>query len=116
MAGLVMRVGCVLLGCLALAGCAPKQRVPLDLGPGPVELFVDGERAEAPPAELALRADRDHKVFVKRPGYVPELVVLEAREVDGRQELVPDRVRVRLLPVIGDRDIEIQDAASGGSE
>lgn len=112
----IVRVGWLLLGCIAIAGCAPKQRIPLDLGPGPVELFVDGERAEELPAELELRADRDHKVFVKRPGYVPELVVLEARGVDGREGLVPDRVRVRLLPVIGDREIQIEDAASGASE
>ncbi len=105
----IKRAGCLVVTCVALAACAPKQRIPLDLGPAPVELFVDGERAEAVPAELELRADRDHKLFVKRSGYVPELVVLEARETDGRDGLVPERVRVRLRPEIGDRDIEIEE-------
>ncbi len=112
----IVRTGCLLLGCLAFFACAPKQRVPLDLGPAPVELFVDGERAEELPPELELRSDRDHKIFVKRPGYIPELVVLEAREVDGRDGLVPDRVHVRLQPVVGDREIRIEDAAVDSGE
>ena len=96
---------------LALAvACAPRQRIPLDLGPGAVELYVNGERAEAVPQEVELRIDRDHKIFVKRPGYVPQLVVLETQEVDGEVALEPPQVRVRLHPVIGDRRIQIEEA------
>ena len=91
-------------------GCAPMQVVPLDLGPPPVELYVDGERAETVPAEVELRADRPHKLFVKREGYVPELVVLETSERDGRDALSPDVVRVRLQPVIGDHEVSIEDS------
>jgi hypothetical protein len=40
---------------------------------------------------------------------VPELVVLEAREVEGREGLVPDRVRVRLQPEMGERGLEIEE-------
>ena len=57
-----------------------------------------------------LRADRDHKLFVKRPGYLPELVVLETREVEGDAVLRPPSVSVWLEPVIGDRSIEIEEA------
>ena len=95
----------------ALAGCAPMQVVPVDVGPGPVELYVDGERAEAVPARLELRADRDHKIFVKRDGFRPELVVLESRTVEGREQLVPGEVRVQLAPRAGEREVEIRDAA-----
>lgn len=94
---------------LAVA-CAPKQRIPLDLGPGAVELYVDGERAEGVPQEVELRSDRDHKLFVKRPGYVPELIVLETQEVDGAVALEPPEVRIRLHPMIGDRQIQIEEA------
>lgn len=95
---------------LIAPSCAPKQRVPLDLGPGEVELYVDGERSTAVPLEVELRADRDHKLFVKRQGYLPELVVLETGEVEGDAVLRPSQVRVRLAPVIGDRRIEIEEA------
>jgi len=61
----------VLPGCQVLAivmmlglGCASRQWVPLDLGPGAVELYVNGDRAEEVPAEIELRADRDHKLYV----------------------------------------------------
>jgi hypothetical protein len=94
---------------LVLPACAPKQRVPLDLGPAPVELSVDGALAGEIPGDLELRADRDHKLFVKRPGYVPELVVLESREIDGRYGLEPGQVRVRLRPVAGEPDLEIEE-------
>ena len=97
----------------SFVACAPKQRVPLDLGPGAVELYVDGRRVEGLPNELELRSDRDHKLFVKRPGYLPELVVLESREVAGEETLEPGEVRVRLSPLVGDRRLEIEEAGPG---
>jgi len=105
--GLLLALGVAIL---SAPGCVSRQRVPLDLGPAPVELFVDGERAEEIPPEIELRADRDHKLFVKRAGFVPELVVLETHEIDGRDALVPGEVRVRLHPAVGSRDIEIEEA------
>ena len=95
---------------VVVGGCAPKQWVPLDLGPGAVDLYVDGRRVDEVPSEVELRADRDHKLFVKRPGYLPELVVLETREVEGDAVLRPPSVSVWLEPVIGDRSIEIEEA------
>jgi len=91
------------------AGCAPLQVVPLDVGPGAVEVFVDGARAEGAPSELELRADRDHKIYLKRAGYVPELVVLESRRVEGRDRLEPAIVRARLAPRRGEREVEVRD-------
>jgi hypothetical protein len=95
-------------------GCAPRQRVPLELSPLPVEVYLDGVRLENPPAELELRADRDHKLFVKRRGYQPELVVLESREVEGSPQLVPPVVRVRLeRRADGAREVEIEEVGAG---
>ena len=101
----------LLLSLVVGGACATRQLVPLDLGPGPVELYVDGERADEVPVELELRADRDHKLFVKRAGFVPQLVVLEASEVDGRDQLAPEHVRVRLEPIAGNRELRIEDAS-----
>lgn len=91
----------------AQPACAPKQRIPLDVGPGPVLVFIDGELVLETPEEVELRADRDHKVFVKREGYTPQLVVLETSELEGRDRLVPARVDVRLQPRLGDREVEV---------
>ena len=102
----------LLLAVCGFVACAPKQRVPLDLGPGAVELYVDGRRVEVVPPEVELRADRPHKLFVKRPGYRPELIVLEAREVAGEPALAPDEVWVRLRPLTGDRGVEIEEAGA----
>jgi hypothetical protein len=79
-------------------GCAPMQRVPLDLGPAPVEVYVDGERLPDPlPAELDLKPDRAHIVFVKKPGYRPEQVVLRSVEqADGPPRLEPEHVALEL--------------------
>ena len=93
---------------VATAACAPKQRIPLDIGPGPVLLFVDGELTLEIPEELELRSDRDHKIFIKRDGYTPEMVVLESTERDGREQLEPARIDVRLEQRRGDRDVLIE--------
>ncbi|MEE3330228.1 MAG: hypothetical protein VX246_05110 [Myxococcota bacterium] len=91
----------------AQPGCAPKQRIPLDVGPGPVLVFIDGELVLETPEEVELRADRDHKVFVKREGYTPQMVVLETSELDGRDRLQPARVDVRLERRLGQREVEV---------
>ena len=106
----------IAMGLVLFLGCAARQWVPLDLGPGAVELYVNGDRAQEVPPEVELRADRDHKLFVKKPGYVPELVVIETRVVAGRETLVPGGVRVRLLPIAGDRRIEIEEAGAASAE
>jgi hypothetical protein len=83
---------------VACAGCAPMQRVPLDVGPGDVEVYVDGLRVPEPlPAELDLKSNRAHVVFVKKSGHRSEQIVLRSEEpADGPPRLTPDRVEVEL--------------------
>jgi hypothetical protein len=72
-------------------------------------LYVDGELQAALPEEIELRADRDHVLYFKKPGYAPELVVLESRDRDGRPRLEPGAVRVELAPRAGTgRELEIE--------
>jgi len=98
-------------------GCAPKQLIPLDVSPAPSQVYLDKEPLEESPSELELRADRDHTLFFKREGYRSELVVLETREIDGKERLVPDRVELRLRPLrSGTRDLEVELEAEGEGE
>jgi len=97
------------IGIGASIGCAPRQKIPLDCVPREVDVYVDGERLDEIPAELTLRSDQPHTVFVKGPGIEPELVVLEHEEVDGRWLLSPPTlcVQPRLLEVRRELEIEI---------
>ncbi|MCG8588446.1 MAG: hypothetical protein MJE66_04075 [Proteobacteria bacterium] len=94
---------------IAGGGCAPFQTVPLDLTPTSVRVFVDGEPLAPVPAELELRADRDHTVFVKAEGFQPQLVVLRTTR-EGREDVLePAAVQVRLEPAAGKgRDLQIE--------
>ena len=92
------------VGLLALAGlaaaCAPRQQVPLRVGPAPVEVYLDGERVAEPlPAELDLASDRAHVVFVKKPGHRAEQVILRSvARSDGPPRLEPGEVSIELRP------------------
>jgi hypothetical protein len=81
-----------------LLSCAAEQRIPLDLGPGRFEIFVDGELVSGSPSKLALRADKAHVVFVKRAGHVPEMVVLRTESQSGKPRLSPAYIKLRLRP------------------
>jgi len=76
------------------------QQVPIDVGPGPVEVYVDGERVADPvPAELDLESDRGHVVFVKKDGHRAQQVILRSVEqADGPPRLEPEQVAVELRP------------------
>ncbi len=89
-------VCCAMLLLLSAAGCAPKQLIPLDVGPVPLEVYLDGKLLEGVPSELELKANRDHTVFVKRDGFRSQLMVLTTGEVEGRDRLTPEQVSVRL--------------------
>ncbi len=78
------------------AGCAPVQRIPLEVVPADASLFVDGREVPGSPEAIELRSDRDHTLYFKSPGYRPELRVLESRTDAGEARLEPDAVRVRL--------------------
>ena len=72
------------LAALALVACAPKQRIPLDTCVAEqVTVYVGGRLLE-PGRELELTSDEPHKMFFKRAGQPPRLVVLQvAEDADG---------------------------------
>jgi hypothetical protein len=102
----------VVAASLALA-CAPKQVIPLEVSPDAVTVFLNGEALAGAPVELELRSDRDHKLFFKREGYRPEMVVLRRAGSEDQPRLEPAEVRVRLAPLTGraqkDLVVELED-------
>lgn len=112
--GKIRLVGLLLILGLLSTACAPRQQVPLNISPVDAQLFLDGEILEEPPAVLNLRSDHDHTVFVKRPGYHSELVVLRSVTESGeRPVLKPASVDVglRRLDPSG-RELTIEEAES----
>ena len=64
---------------------------------------------EGNPDAVELRLDEPHKVYVKAPGYAPQLVVLEPRPgPDGELTLPAEDVCVELVPVGMGRNLELQ--------
>jgi hypothetical protein len=100
------RVGAIRATLLAIVlsalfpGCAPKQQIPLVVSPQPVTVYLDREELEEVPEVLELEADRDHRLFFKRPGYRSQLIVLTTTEVDGKPRLEPADIRVELQQAI----------------
>jgi len=93
---------------VALAGCAPKQRVPLDCVPEQVTIYVDGHALDETPDELELRADEPHKIYFKGEGYEPQLIVLESgTDSDGAAALAPAEVCVELVAVEVERSLTL---------
>lgn len=104
--------GAVAMAGLALLfglGCAPVQVVPLSVEPTPGSLHVDGRAVSPVPDHVELRADRDHKLYFKRDGYRPELVILRSQDGEAGPRLEPARVQARLQPLSpGARDVQIE--------
>jgi hypothetical protein len=111
------RIALVAVATLAAGvACAAKQRVPLDCVPDEVTVYVDQRALEAVPETLELRSDRPHKVYLKGPGYEPQLIVLEPRRDEGgRTTLHPDRICVELVPVGVDRQLTLEIEEDGGA-
>jgi hypothetical protein len=111
------RIALAAVAALAIGlACAAKQRVPLDCVPDEVTVYVDQRALEEPPESLELRSDRPHKIYLKGPGYEPQLVVLEPRrDATGRTTLQPDRVCVELVPVGVDRQLRLEIEEDGGA-
>jgi len=110
-----LRICCTRIALVAVTtsavgvACAAKQRVPLDCVPEEVTVFVDQRALEELPESLELRSDRPHTVFLKGPGYEPQLIVLEPRRGDsGRTALHPDHICVELVPVGVDRELTLE--------
>jgi hypothetical protein len=103
-------IALVVVTALAIGvACAAKQRVPLDCVPEEVTVFVDQRALEELPESLELRSDQAHKVFLKGPGYEPQLIVLEPRrDESGKTTLQPDRICVELVPVGVDRQLTLE--------
>lgn len=105
----------VRLVCLAIAGvlalgCAARQQFPLsECVTEEMVVYVDGRLLAENPDVLELRADEPHKLYFKRPGHEPVLVVLESRpDHDGRPRLEPADVCVELVPVGLERELTIE--------
>lgn len=96
------------LGLMPLA-CATTQEIPLGCVEEEVQIFVDGRLLEGDPRSVSLRADRPHKLFFKREGEPPQLVVLEpGTGPDGEPRLVPSDPCVHLVPVGLGRELTIE--------
>ena len=94
---------------LALAGCATKQRVPLECVAEEVQIYVDGRLLEGQPDAIDLRVDEPHKLYFKREGHEPRLVVLQPDAgADGTLRLEPGDVCVELVPVGLGRELTIE--------
>ena len=101
---------------LASAGCAAKQTIPLDCIPEEVLVYVDGRLLEERPDALELSAGEPHKLYFKREGHESQLVVLDSHiDAEGKPQLSPADVCVKLVPVGVGRELTIEadeDAAS----
>jgi hypothetical protein len=93
-----------------LVGCiASKQPIPLECVPEEVSIYVDGKLLEDHPDSITLSRDESHKIFLKRPGYEPELLVLESLEgPDGKPVLSNADVCVELVPIGLGRELTLE--------
>ncbi len=90
---------------LVSATCAPYQNVGIDSRPAAAEVFVDGFRIGQTPVRIPIGTLSDHKVYLKKEGYRPELVILTLREPPDRLNfLTPPDIFVTLVP-LDDRSI-----------
>jgi len=92
-----------------VAACATKQRIPLDVAPAEVTIYLDGKQLARLPIELELRADQGHVLLFRAEGYRPERVVFFSRQRDGKPYLEPAEVHLQLVPrTASTRDFEIR--------
>ena len=104
------RLLCAALSLASLLACAPKQRIPLEeCVVENVVVYVDDRLLEVSPADLELRTDEPHKLYIKRPGQRPQLVVLEpTQDGEGRPRLEPADPCKELVAVGLDRELTIE--------
>ena len=97
---------------LVAATCAPYQDVGIQSTPSEAEIFVDGELVGHTPKRLPITTLGDHKVYLKKEGYRPELVVLLLhRPLDRINFLTPPDIVVTLTPLSDsslDSDLRIE--------
>jgi hypothetical protein len=92
----------------ALTACAPNQKIALDCLPEDVVIYVDGDRLEETPSAIELRRDRPHTLYFKGANLVPELVVLDSEEIEGKATLSPSEVCVKPRYVHVRRELEME--------
>ncbi len=104
------RIGLACAGLLlAFVGCAGRQPIPLDCVPREVEIYVDGELLDERPDAVSLTRDETHKIYLKREGYEPALLVLEPKPgPDGVNRLSEADVCVELVPVPVERTLTLE--------
>lgn len=97
-----------------LAGCAAKQRIPLDQCVAEkVTVYVDGRLLE-PGKDLELSSNVPHKMFFKRSGHQSRLVVLEStKDEAGRPLLKPEDPCQELVAIGLDRNLQLDVDDSG---
>ena len=68
-------------------------------------MFVDGFRIGQTPTRLPIGTLSDHKVYLKKQGYRPELVILTLHEpADRINFLTPPDILITLVP-LDDRSV-----------
>ncbi len=85
---------------LVAATCAPYQNVGIYSRPAEAEVFIDGSLIGRTPTRIPIGTLSDHKVYLKKEGYRPELVILTLREpADRIRFLTPPDIFVTLVPL-----------------
>jgi hypothetical protein len=98
----------LLASALAWGCVSSTERVRIACVPEQVKVYVDGRLLEAGESEVDLRTDAPHKIYVKGPGYEPQLVVLEpSLDADGKATLGSDAVCVEVVPIGMERELEL---------
>ncbi len=97
---------------LIAATCPPYQNVGINSTPSEAQIFVDGDLVGLTPAQISVGTLDDHKVYLKKEGYRPELVVLFLhRPTDQINFLTPPDVHVTLTPLSNsslDSDVTVE--------
>ena len=98
-----------LFGVISLGACATRQAVPIQCVTHPVEIYVDGRLLEANPDLLELSTDEPHKVYVKAPGYEPQLYTFEPTvDAEGNPALDQDELCIELVPIAQGRELQVE--------
>ena len=113
--GLLLAAALTASSCLS---CPPAfQRVNVRSEPAGADIFLDGDLVKQTPARLELSTLQDHKVYLKKEGYRPELIVVERKRTkDGVVYLSPPDISVTLQSLASEGLDQPPSTTEGGSE
>jgi hypothetical protein len=96
--------------CVWLSACAPKQAVVFDACEAEkVTVYVDGRLLRPGTKPPELRSDLPHKLFFKREGHEPRLIILEpTADEAGKLRLEPADPCAEVLAVPLDRELTVE--------